>query len=310
MVHKYYEAIEQEASSTGALVEPGPGTSAAAGRQLAFMTIDLEDYRRQELRDHMGDPQSPHPREVSYQADLMLRLLDDVKVRATFFAVGRLARELDPALWREIADRHEIGCHGQEHIRVDQLGPRRFLQELHAAKAALEDRVQKRVVSFRAPYFSVDGCDPWFGRSLAIAGFKLDCSMRMRAVPAGFAGFLALPGSGGAVLSIPLPCLGFGAKRVTVIGGTYFRLFPIRLIELLLRQGAQHGFLPMVYLHPYDADVAARPLEYPRLRFARDTIADRVRRGGRASVARKVRALVRAYSFRPVETVLSRPCTS
>ena len=274
------------------------------------MTIDLEDYRRQELRDHMGDPQLPHPREVSYQADLMLRLLDDVKVKATFFAVGRLARELDPALWREIANKHEIGCHGQEHIRVDQLGPERFLQELHAAKAALEDRVQKRIISFRAPYFSVDGCDPWFGRSLAVAGFKLDCSMRMRAVPAGFPGFLALPGSGGAVLSIPLPCLGFGAKRITVIGGTYFRLFPIRLIEFLLRRGTQHGFLPMVYLHPYDADVAAKPLEYPRLRFMRHTFADRVRRGGRASVVRKMRSLVRHYSFRPVETVLSRPCTS
>ena len=32
----------------------------------------------------MGDPQPAHPREVSYQADLMLRLLDDVKVKATF----------------------------------------------------------------------------------------------------------------------------------------------------------------------------------------------------------------------------------
>ena len=306
MIPRYYSATSSETSSSSAVV--GLETDKpAAGRQPAFMTIDLEDYRRQELRDHMGDPQPAHPREVSYQADLMLRLLDDVKVKATFFAVGRLARELDPALWREIANKHEIGCHGQEHIRVDQLGPERFLQELHAAKATLEDRVQKRIISFRAPYFSVDGCDPWFGRALAAAGFKLDCSMRMRAAPAGFSGFLALPGSGGAVVSIPLPCLGLGAKRITVIGGTYFRLFPIQLIEYLLRKGAQNGFLPTVYLHPYDADVTARPLEYPRLRFVRYTLADRVRRGGRAGVARKVQALMRDYSFRPVETVLSGP---
>jgi peptidoglycan/xylan/chitin deacetylase (PgdA/CDA1 family) len=306
MIPKYDGAISSETSAPSTIVGQEPDKPAAAGRQLAFMTIDLEDYRRQELRDHMGDPQPPHPREVSYQADLMLRLLDDVKVKATFFAVGRLTRELDPALWREIASKHEIGCHGQEHNRVDQLGPERFLQELHAAKAALEDRVQKQIISFRAPYFSVDGCDPWFGGALAVAGFKLDCSMRVRAAPAGFSGVLALPGSDGAVLSIPLPCLGFGPKRITVIGGTYFRLFPIQLIELLLRRGTQKGYLPMVYLHPYDADAAARPLEYPSLRFVRDRLADRVRRGGRASVARKVHALARHYSFRPVETVLSK----
>jgi hypothetical protein len=95
------------------------------------------------------------------------------------------------------------------------------------------------------------------------------------------------------------------AKRITVIGGTYFRLFPIQLIELLLRRGAQKGFLPMVYLHPYDADAAASPLEYPSLGFVRDRFADRLRRSGRASVAPKLHTLVRDYSFRPVETALS-----
>jgi peptidoglycan/xylan/chitin deacetylase (PgdA/CDA1 family) len=291
-------------SSAMAPVNSGPGKPTAGGSQFAFMTIDLEDYRRQELRDHVGHPEPPHPREVSYQVDLMLKLLDDVKIRATFFAVGRLARELHPELWRCIATQHEIGCHGHEHVRVDRLGPERFNQELYTAKAALEDRVQKKIVSFRAPYFSIDRCHPWFGRSLAVAGFKLDCSTRIRSIPAGFPGMLPLAGSGGTVLSIPMPCLGFGAKRITVIGGTYFRLFPIRLSEFLLRRGAHKGFLPMVYLHPYDTDATARGLEYPNVRFVRKRLGDRLRRAGRANVARKLRALARNYNFGPVETVL------
>jgi peptidoglycan/xylan/chitin deacetylase (PgdA/CDA1 family) len=305
MVAKYRGGLDSFEPSTLA-VSPDLGKDAAAGSRPAFMTVDLEDYRRQELRDHVGDPQPPHPCEVSYQTELMLKLLDDVKVRATFFAVGRLGCELDPELWRQIANSHEIGCHGHEHIRVDQLGPKRFLRELYTAKSALEDRVQKRIISFRAPYFSIDGCDPWFGRSLALAGFELDCSMRIRSAPAGFEGVLPLPGSEGAVLSIPLPCLGFGDKRITVIGGTYLRLFPIQLSELLLRRGAERGFLPMVYLHPYDVDGAAKRLEYPTLRFVRGRFADRLRRMGRASVPRKMHALARSYSFRPVQTLLTR----
>ena len=102
-----------------------------------------------------------------------------------------------------------------------------------------------------------------------------------------------------------MPCLGFGAKRITVIGGTYFRLFPIQLSDFLLRRGAHSGFLPMVYLHPYDADVTARRLEYPNVRFVGKRLGDRLRRTGRANVAGKVRALARNYDFRPVETVLN-----
>jgi hypothetical protein len=118
---------------------------------------------------------------------------------------------------------------------------------------------------------------------------------------------LPLAGSGGIVLSIPMPCLGFGAKRITVIGGTYFRLFPIQVSDFLLRRGVQKSFLPMVYLHPYDSDATARGLEYPNLRFVQKRLGDRLRRAGRANVARKVRALARNYNFRPVETGLPRP---
>jgi hypothetical protein len=58
-------------------VSPDLGKGAGVGSRLAFMTVDLEDYRRQQLRDHVGDPQPPHPREVSYQTELTLKLLDE-----------------------------------------------------------------------------------------------------------------------------------------------------------------------------------------------------------------------------------------
>jgi hypothetical protein len=58
------------------------------------MTVDFEDYRRQELRDHFGGPQLPHPNEVERQVDLLLDLFEGLDPRATFFSMGRLTGEL------------------------------------------------------------------------------------------------------------------------------------------------------------------------------------------------------------------------
>ena len=91
------------------------------GRPIGLLTIDLEDYRRQELRDHQWLDEPAHPREVERQLDRLLEVLGACEARATFFAVGRLAGELAHGAWREIADRHRIGCHGHEHLRIRSL---------------------------------------------------------------------------------------------------------------------------------------------------------------------------------------------
>ena len=122
------------------------------GKAIAFLSVDLEDYRRQELREHWCEAAPANPHEVERQLDAMLALLESIDARATFFSVGRLVRELPPGAWRETADRHTIGCHGHEHLRVSELGPERFAQDLQDAKAALEDATGEAIVSYRAPY--------------------------------------------------------------------------------------------------------------------------------------------------------------
>jgi len=274
------------------------------GRRPAIMTIDLEDYRRQELRDHLGLPQPANPREVERQLDIVLELLDICDARATFLAVGRLAAELSRSVWPRIAARHRIGCHGHEHERVARQGPGRFREDLRAAKAELQDAAGVPVVSFRAPYMSSDGCDPWFGEALASVGFRLDSSRRLRRPPPGFHGTLPVPGTGGEVTEVPFPCIGFGEKRLTIIGGTYFRLLPLPVITHLLARCERRGFVPLVYLHPYDVDPDAPPLAYPR-GYWRQRAGDRMRRTGRTSAASKLRALARRYAFQPMESLVN-----
>jgi peptidoglycan/xylan/chitin deacetylase (PgdA/CDA1 family) len=274
------------------------------GKRSLAITIDFEDYRRQELRDHLGEAAPPNPIEVERQLDTLLALLEGLDARATFFSVGRLTGEVDRWVWTRIGARHRIGCHGHEHLRVNVIGRERFQQDLYRAKAALEDVSGMPVLSFRAPYFASDGTDPWFGEVLASAGIRIDSSRRIASPPAGFSGSYALEGSDGRVLEVPFASIGYGPKRLSVIGGTYFRLLPLAAIRRLLAGAEKHGFLPMIYMHPYDIDPVAPPLAYPRWGYARQKLGDWVRRRGRASVTAKLRALAESYALKSVEAVL------
>ena len=262
----------------------------------AYLTVDYEDYRRQELRDHYRPDAPANPDEVTRQTDILLETFAAIQASATFFAVGRLTSELPPTVWSAITDSHELGCHGHEHLRVARQGPKAFRADLRKAKQALEDRAGVSVQAFRAPYFSADGCEPWFGEVLADEGFTIDSSMRLSALPEQ-SGPHIVPGSGGAVVEVPLPSIGIGSKRLTVIGGTYFRLLPVRAIRLLLQRATQRGFTPMVYLHPYDLDPDAAALSYPRSGYTAKRLGDKLRRTGRASAISKLKLLAHEYEF-------------
>lgn len=273
-----------------------------SARSRAILTVDLEDYRRQELRDHLKRPQPSNPDEVERQLDMLLALFESCSAAATFFTVGRLVEELPRSVWARITAKHRLGCHGHEHVRVSEQGPREFREDVTAAKKVLEDAAGVSVLSYRAPYFSADGCDPWFGETLAETGFTIDSSRRLSSKPTGSLQTLPLEGSGGAVRELPLCSLGLGPKRLTVIGGTYFRLLPLPVIRRLLGRAEALGFVPVVYLHPYDIDPSAPPLAYP-FGHLKERGGDWIRRRGRASAADKLRALCDSYTFQAVESV-------
>ncbi len=272
----------------------------------AFMTVDFEDYRRQELRDVTRTETSAHPQEVRAQLELLLDALEACNARATFFSVGRLVEELPSSVWQRITKRHRLGCHGHEHLRVVELGPSRFREDTSKAKQALEQAAGVEVLSYRAPYFSSDGCDPWFGTVLAELGFQLDSSRRLGSAPAGFSGTLPMPGAEHDVVCVPLPSIGVGPKRITVIGGTYLRLAPLPIVDFLVERAKRQNFIPMVYLHPYDLDPSAAALDLPTGKY-KARLGDWVRRRGRASLKHKLRHLAERYTFEPIESVLCGP---
>jgi peptidoglycan/xylan/chitin deacetylase (PgdA/CDA1 family) len=82
----------------------------------------------------------------------VLRELAAADARATFFVLGTRV-QLYPDVFRSVvAEGHEIGLHGADHRRVDQVPEAEFSRVLVEAKDLLEQAIQRPVVWYRPPY--------------------------------------------------------------------------------------------------------------------------------------------------------------
>jgi len=81
----------------------------------------------------------------------IMKVLKEFDQTATFFILGRIARDM-PSLVRQIADAgHEIGCHSYHHRRLFNFARAEAEQFLGDAKSALESASGTTVEGFRAP---------------------------------------------------------------------------------------------------------------------------------------------------------------
>ena len=89
----------------------------------------------------------PHPQGTP----AVLDLLDERRVRATFFLVGEQV-ERRPALAAEIVARgHEVGLHSYRHRVATWLAPRAFRDELDRSASAIADAIGRVPTIYRPP---------------------------------------------------------------------------------------------------------------------------------------------------------------
>lgn len=118
-----------------------------------------------------------------------LDVCDNFQISATLFCEGRLVDDL-PDLFRELAGRHEIGCHSFSHewlgIRPpgiwiphrEELAVLRNDQKMRVLEQAIDCILRatgKKPVSFKAPFNSID--HPSTLLLLEKAGFETDSSL-------------------------------------------------------------------------------------------------------------------------------------
>jgi polysaccharide deacetylase family protein (PEP-CTERM system associated) len=233
-------------------------------------TIDVEDYYHVSAlapaipRTTWADRES----RVAASTDRLLAMLEQHRVKGTFFVLGWVADHVPGLVKRIAAMGHEVACHGYSHELIYRQTPAVFLEETRRAKSLLEDLTGLPVTGYRAASFSITPRSRWALDTLIELGFAYDSSIfPVRHDRYGMPGAAREPGfvhapSGARIAEFPMSTAKFGSMRIPVSGGGYFRLLPYWLTSGGLRSINERENMPFTfYLHPWEIDV-----DQPRVR--------------------------------------------
>jgi polysaccharide deacetylase family protein (PEP-CTERM system associated) len=272
---------------------------------LNCFSIDVESFPESNVEgfpiaaEYLDRAHQDH--EIEENTESILSLLDEQNVKATFFFLGRIARDLPHVVRCVAQQKHEIGCHGFEHLRIYGLKQQVFEGHLRQAKGFLEDASGQRVYGFRAPDFSITRSSAWALDTLKEVGFIYDSSI----FPFGWHDVYGIKEAqphihrlSNGLIEWPLATLRLWNRRLPFGGGGYFRLYPLRWTEFCFSRLNQEGHPCMFYIHPYEVG----PI-IPKMRHL--SVFRRFRHYYNCgTLGERLKRLVQEFRFAPAVTVL------
>jgi len=219
-----------------------------------ILTFDIEEWFTYELYPKGG--RGYYLPIIERYLEMILDILEETHTKATFFCLGVIPLS-DPEVIRKIASRgHEIGCHSNKHILLNNMSAAEFKQDSHEAINNLEQLIGQKVEYYRAPAFSITENTKWALEILSEEGITCDSSI----FPANrsFGGFPSFKESKPSIIQIngiqikefPISYSSIFGFRYMFSGGGYFRLFPYFVIKRLM----QNSNYSMSYFHIRDLD--------------------------------------------------------
>jgi len=237
------------------------------------LSIDVEEYfHPTEVAQSVRPDEWPYlPSFVEMQTMLVLDMLAQHGVSATFFVLGWVA-EHHPQIVRQIRQAgHEIGCHSYLHSLVYDLTPSQFREDTRRAVTAIADACGVIPRLYRAPSYSITKRSLWALEILAEFGFTHDSSIYpiqhdRYGIPGFIRGSQALTTRTGKILEVPIATAALSRGRIVPVGGGgYLRLLPYSYTAAGLRRLNRTERAPAcVYFHPWELDP-----DLPRLRSGR-----------------------------------------
>jgi len=243
---------------------------------------------------------------------IVLDLLAEHDVRATFFVGGEVAREYPEVVREIVAGGHEIGSHGQTHTPLFDLTPASFEAELERSREAIEACSGVTPQGFRAPNFSVTRETSWAFEALADSGYRYDSSVFPAWTPLyGVRDAPTFPYSVDVdrpfedpdtttrtdLVEVPLLVLR-RPLRLPLAGGFYGRLLPVEAFRYGLWRLNRRGRPGVLYFHPWEFNPEV-PTGEPRLRERFVSF------HGIDTLEAKLDRLLEAVSFGPIRDVLA-----
>ena len=213
-----------------------------------ILTFDIEEWYIEKVF-HGG--RSSYYQQYEKYLNLILDLLDECHLTATFFCVGQLAN-LFPEVVKQIADRgHEIGCHSNHHSWLYKMSRKELFEDTSTAVDILQQCIGHKVDSYRAPAFSIGEKNAWAFETLAECGIKNDASVFPTSRDfGGFSNFVhqrptLIKINGLAIREFPICVTRIVGKDTAFSGGGYFRLYPLWFVK----QRMEKNDYNMCYFH-------------------------------------------------------------
>jgi len=221
-----------------------------------FLTLDLEEWYHLEYIKPFIDKIDLQIRFAKKTLPFLIKMAE-MKIFMTVFVVADVAQE-NADLIRKIASLgHEIACHGESHELVYNLSNEEFRSMILNSKKILEDIIQKPVIGYRAPCFSMENeklkilydLDFIYDASLIkFEDHKLYNVMDMKA----FNQIESLIYKKNNNYEFETPTVKIFGKSIPISGGGYFRLFPLWLTKLLMRKYWEKENNFIFYIHPFE----------------------------------------------------------
>lgn len=195
---------------------------------------------------------------VERNIDVILKMLSDHHVKATFFTLGWIAARYPQIVRAIVNNGHEVASHGYAHERASNQSHREFLDDISLAKKILEELSGTRVVGYRAPSFSINEENEWAFDVLMEAGYLYSSSVYP--IKHDHYGMPSSPRFCYPVrenfLEVPVTTLRLFNKNFPSAGGGYFRLFPYQLSKWMLSKvNSKDAQSAVFYFHPWEIDV-------------------------------------------------------
>lgn len=218
---------------------------------LNILTFDIEEWYLEEV---LYGGRDFRYRQFDKTFKELMDELDRLSIKATFFCVGMLAKQC-PDVIRTISGRgHEVGCHSNKHTWLTKMDEKTLLSDTKDAISALEDVSGQKVVSYRAPAFSVTDKNPWAVEILAYCGIENDASIfPTNRDLGGYKGFTQstpciVSYNGVRLKEFPISVTTVLSKTFAYSGGGYFRVLPLRYINKTI----SHSDYSICYFHLND----------------------------------------------------------
>lgn len=224
-----------------------------------IITIDLEDWYHCNLGDN--DVLDKRVSTVEKNTKEILRLLKENNAKATFFTLGSVAEDFGELIKEIDENGHEVASHGYGHELVYTLTEEEFKKDLMKSKNILESIINKPVLGYRAPSWSITEKNLWALNVIEECGFKYSSSIFPISTflygikdAKDYPNKPIIDNKELKIMEFPPGTANFIIKKLGFSGGFYFRFFPFFIIKNIIKRRNRKNIPVICYLHPWEID--------------------------------------------------------